>query len=162
MELKTGDILICRGNGKLSSIIKKVTKSEWSHTAQILVINDKVYVIDAQKEGILLRNLEFWKREYEYEFMIYRDKYPISDKAFISNALQYCGLKYDFVGLATGLFRTIFNFSSMPDKYRKNGKLWCSEYTMRLLFVHEPEEYTPQRVLDFLVQNNYDLVYKNY
>jgi hypothetical protein len=162
MELKTGDILICRGKGELSKIIKKVTKSDWSHTAQILIINKIAYVIDAQKEGVLLRKFEFWLHEFEYKYEVYRDPFPISELYYIDNALQYSGLNYDFKGLGSGLLRTLLCYKEMPNKYRNNGKFWCSEYTMKLQGVEDPEEYSPDRVRNYLIQNNFELIGSNY
>jgi len=163
IKFKTGDVLICKGKGALSKIIKGITKSEWSHTAQILIINNKVYVIDAQKEGILLRKFDFWCEEFDYQFEVYREtKEGINESYFIDNALQYSGVNYDFKGLSFGLLRTLLCYKEMPNKFRNNGSFWCSEYTMKLQGVQDPEEYSPERVRQYLIQNNFELITSNY
>jgi len=162
IELRTGDILICKSDRLISKIIQNVTNSEWNHTAQIIEINGKIYVIDAQKEGVIPRLLSFWNSEYGYKYEVYRKKTLIKEIYFIDNAMQYCGINYDKGGLGSGLFRTLFSFKTMPDKYRSNGKFWCSEYTMKLLGVQDPEEYSPQKVREYLISNDFLLVGKNY
>ena len=50
-ELKTGDVLHCRGKSLLSKIIRWATKSEINHTALFIWIWGEPYIIDAQDNG---------------------------------------------------------------------------------------------------------------
>lgn len=162
----TGDILICRGKRALSKTIMTATDSDWSHTAQIIVLDSKVYLFDAQSNGCCLRTFEYWCNKYDYEFKVVRPNIIRED--YVSYMLQFSGVEYDKKGLAVGLFKSILNkvfglFKSkdMKNKYRNNGKFWCSELTMKP-YVTNPEDYSPNDVDLFFNENNSKFVMDNY
>lgn len=58
--LKTGDILHCSGKKLLSRLIKKATKSKFSHSAVFIEIWGQPYILDAQIDGVNVRPLNDW------------------------------------------------------------------------------------------------------
>lgn len=161
MEAKytTGDIIICRGHSSLSQMIMKATKSNYSHTAQFIWIDNVLYVFDAQSNGSGLRKFEYWDSIYKYDFEVYRPKSIMGN--YVDFMLQFSGVPYDKKGLAVGLFKSLLikllKRKDMADKYRNNGLFWCSELTMKP-YVTNPEDYTPQKVYDFCIENNFELI----
>ena len=155
--LKAGDILVCRGNSKLSKTIMSATKGEFSHTAQVISLNGILYIFDAQKGGCMARTFKEWKRKYNYDFEVFRSRREIP-KYYSDHMMLYSGVEYDKKGLAVGLFKSLFlklfKRKEMSEKYRNNGLFWCSELTMKF-HVLNPEQYTPQKVYEWLIANNW-------
>ena len=153
-KLQANDILICRGDRALSKAILKATGGEWSHTAQVIKLNGKPYIFDAQEGGCMARTFEKWKDDFDYDFVVFRrnDANDFSDWF-----MQFSGVKYDKKGLVVGLgkafIKNLFKTKDeMKEKYRNNGLFWCSELTMKP-YVSNPEQYTPQDVYNFVKRN---------
>lgn len=165
-NIKTGDYGICKADRAVSKTIKFSTGSEFSHTTQFYWMYGVLYVIEAQDDGIVVLTFDAWRRKYNYEVEIFRDPFhPVNESMWITHAKHYLGVAYDRKGLAVGLFRSIVarvkKFLSlkpntdMNDKYRNNGKFWCSEYTAKLIGVRNPEDYSPQNIYDYFKRNNW-------
>jgi hypothetical protein len=159
MDYQTGDILICSGKSTLSKTIMNATKSNFSHTAQIIILNGIPYVFDAQKNGVCLRTIGYWKHTYQYEIITFRPTRLIEN--YEQFMLGFAGVPYDKKGLIVGLFKSLlinlFKRKDMNDKFRNNGLFWCSELTMKP-YVENPEDYTPQKVFDYCVQQNFEKI----
>lgn len=152
--LQPNDILICVGHSTLSKTILKATGGEWSHTAQVIKLNGKLYIFDAQEGGCMPRTFEKWKQDFDYDFVIYRRN--VSED-FSDWFMQFSGVKYDKKGLAIGLgkslIKNIFKTQDkMKEKFRNNGLFWCSELTMKP-YVSNPEQFSPQDVYDWVRRN---------
>ena len=79
-ELKGGDILHCSGTRLISRLIKRFTKSDYSHTAYVAEIWGKVYIIDSQRDGTNPRPLDKWLKKYQYNIIVARTKMSKSDR----------------------------------------------------------------------------------
>lgn len=165
--LKTGDILICSGNRLISRLIKFFTKSKVSHTANVLLIEGQIYIIDAQKEGIVLNSFKAWKKKYSYTYIIYRRNDVTDDeiwqKSFTKRALSQSGVKYDyellFIEHSLELIKDkyfAFNNSDVDRRFENNGKFVCSEFTMWLHKVPYAYKFTPQMVYEY-VKNSFNI-----
>lgn len=167
-NIKTGAVGVCWANREISEVIKFSTNSKFSHTCQFFWWNGILYVIDAQDRGFIPVTFENWKNKWKYEMIVFNPPYPIDEKQWCINAMNYSGVQYDKKGLAVGLFRSLINRGKeifgletnkdMKDKYRNNGLFWCSEATMRLIGAANPEDYSPQDVYDYLINNNWQIV----
>ena len=73
--LEDFDVLHCTGQKLLARLIRKFTKSEFSHTAIFRIIEGVPCVIDAQRDGVQVRTFERWQKEYNYKYVVsrYRD-----------------------------------------------------------------------------------------
>lgn len=129
-DLKTGDILHCRGNVLLSKIIRWFTKSDFSnHTAVVIECWGQIYVVDAQKDGVNPRPIDKWIEDYGYEVIVARPKVgPKDPKTFSIRAFTKVGnTGYDFKSLIlkhpwytiTGRWKT---------ETDSEEKMFCSEY----------------------------------
>lgn len=72
VNLKHLDILSCRRYTLLSWLIRKATKSPVNHTAIVVSIKKKTFVIDSQKDGTHLRPYKYWVKKYKYKFINHR------------------------------------------------------------------------------------------
>ncbi len=68
-DLKTGDVLHCRGKSLLSKIIRWATNSEINHTALFIWVWGEPYIIDAQDNGVNLKPFNEWVEKYNYNFI---------------------------------------------------------------------------------------------
>ena len=101
-DLKSGDLLICSTNRLLGRMIKKVSKSKYSHTAQVIKAYGEILVIEAQREGVNVINFETWRKKYNYNYLVARpDKTVVKDTTlFARNALSKTALRnYDIKAL---------------------------------------------------------------
>ena len=95
MDLQTGDILHCTRKSLLSWLIRKVTKSDFNHTALVIEIWDQIYIIGSQKEGTYPRSFNDWTKKYGYKYEISRP-FDINKEEFSKKAFSKSGTVYDF------------------------------------------------------------------
>lgn len=145
IELKTGDILHCKGKSWLSKAIRWWTKADFAnHTAVVVECWGQIYVVDAQKNGINPKPLEAWLREYEYDIIVARPIIgPKDERTFSIRAFLKVGLTgYDYVSL---IFR--HPWAILTGKWAKTDKtadkMVCSEYVAWLYQIEKPERITP-------------------
>lgn len=129
-SLNTGDILLCSGKRWLARIIKKFTKSKYSHVAIFARIEGLPYIVDAQRDGVNLRPFNEWVIEYNYDFDVRRPQYEIDNLSFLNKILEKVGnTKYDIGGL---ILKQPFELITGKWKYRgeekESSKMYCSEY----------------------------------
>lgn len=163
-KLRAGDILVCKGSSTLSKTILKSTKGVYSHTAQVIELNNKLYIIDAQEGGFIPRTFEYWRHTFDYDFRVFRNPTPTMNAIDISNwFMQFSGVPYDKKGLAVGLgksimknswFKFLLSDEKMAEHYRNNGMFWCSESSVKL-YVNDSEQYTPQKVYEWLLEKKW-------
>ena len=132
-NLKHGDILVCRRDSFLSNIIRKATKSEWSHTSLVIEVWGVLYIVEMQSKGIELISYTDWKEKWGYEYIIYRNsKAPLMYKAIAKSTLQKVGkrTKYDYF---TFIFRIPWKLKTERFRYRGEGvetrRMICSQFT---------------------------------
>ena len=161
MELKKNDILVCVGRSALSKAILKATDGQYSHTAQVIELNGELFIFDAQEGGCMPRTIKQWEYDFDYDYVVFRHIQEYRDLSMWF--MQFSGVKYDKKGLAVGLFKSlvknIFRTNdTMKEKYRNNGLFWCSELTMKP-YVKNPEQFSPQDVYEWLIDNaNFEII----
>lgn len=135
MKIKTGDILQVSGDKLTSKIIKKFTKSQWSHAGIFVWIWDELYVIEAEKRGIQItkwndvkyqggkttsKKLKLLKPDLEYR---------INEEELARFVLPYCGTEpYDFIGLLSQAFFQITGIWWGKTKEAAEKRMYCSEF----------------------------------
>ena len=127
-KLKSGDILICkRKTGLIARLIRLATKSEWSHTALYIELNNSPMIIEAQVNGVNLKAFDNWVDKYSYEYKIMRKKSPMDVK---DKAISKIGITaYDFESF---IIRQPWRL--LTGNYKNKGKkeekrMICSEFT---------------------------------
>lgn len=111
MQLRPYDIILQKGHkGIVSSLIRKITKAGYNHSA---IYMGNLHVIEAAANGVKVNNLNYSLGEFD-GFRYYR---PLSDEekdkieTFLMKAVNS---KYDFVEL----FMQLFNRKGgVPKKY---------------------------------------------
>lgn len=157
-NFKTGDILHCTGRRIVSKLIKKFTKSEFSHTALFIEIWGQPYVIDAQKDGVNLRPWNAWQEEYDYDFIAMRSPSSFDSKALAQRALTKVGnTGYDFEGL---ILRHPWQL--LTGKWDQKGdpfeRMTCSEFVMWVYGSEKAYRITPDNVFRWCVMNDWTAV----
>ena len=100
VDLKHGDILMCKRDSFLSGVIRNATKSEWSHTAIIIEIWGRLYIVDMQSRGIELNTFDDWVKKWNYDYIIWRYKNAnASYEKIAKRAVSKVGkrTKYDYI-----------------------------------------------------------------
>jgi hypothetical protein len=154
--MKHGDILICRRKSFLSRLIRKVTKSEWSHTAMILEVWGKIYILEMQRKGVELISYDEWVDKWGYEYVIFRNTKIFNEKDLGVKALSIVGrkVKYDYF---TFIFRIPYKL--VTKKYRYMGeeietkRMICSQLTGWLRDLPNWHKMTPESQFEYLHQN---------
>jgi len=114
-----------KGDGLLSSIIKYLTKSPYSHVE--LIVGNKWISSSPEDGGLYIRNLKPLKNNWDY--IDITDKVENIDYA-LSFAYSQIGTKYDYLGI-------IRIFTGIT---KKNNKWFCSEIVTVLLQKQQVEE----------------------
>ena len=160
-ELKTGDVLHCRGKSLLSKIIRWATKSEINHTALFIWIWGEPYIIDAQDNGVNVKHFKEWTKEYEYNYIIQRRPKQIAEKKLATKALSKVGTTaYDFEGLIIKqpieLITGKWNKKSFN---HEQDKMYCSEYVAWVYGVEESYRTSPKDFMDYCNENHWETIY---
>lgn len=157
MNLQTGDILHCTRKSLLSWLIRKVTKSEFNHTALVIEIWHQIYIVDSQKDGTQLRPFDVWQKKWGYKYKISR---PISidSEEFSKRALSKTDTGYDFSSL---LIRGPWKLLTGRWKKKKNefDKMYCSEFVAWCYDIKYDSIMSPKDLWEYC-QNNSD-IFKN-
>ena len=152
-SLKTGDILHCSGKKLLSRLIKKATKSKFSHSAVFIEIWGQPYIIDAQKDGVNVRPLNDWLEKYNYNITVHRSSNLVNEKTFAQRALTKVGhTAYDFESL---LIRQPIEL--LTGKWVEKGDttkaMYCSEYIAWIYGVEKAYKFSPQDLYEWCKAN---------
>lgn len=156
--MKTGDILFCKSKSWLSKAIRFVTSGTWSHTANVIVKDGKLYIFDAQKEGCFIRTFENWIDRYNYDYDYLTPPYEVDEKRFIKSCEELTGCPYDIKHLlrfGLDIVQGQVKYNTDFDKFGKNNKYICSELSAKLHGVSQPEKQTPQSLYNLLINNNW-------
>ena len=150
--LKTGDVLHCTRNSSISSLIRFFTNSKISHTAVVVEIYNKTYIVEAQKNGVNLKSLDNWILEFGYTYEISRPL-EVDEKEFTERALSVTGVTgYDFESL---LFRKPKEILTKRWRHRQNEhkKMFCSEYVAWIFELRQAEKLTPKDLYLFMTKS---------
>ena len=156
VQLRTGDILHCRGSRLLSRLIMKFTKSRFSHTAIVVECWGQLYIVDAQRNGVNPRPIEEWIKEFGYSYTISRpliigfDKKEFSLKAFS----KVGSTKYDLASLLWYHPRYILTgkWKGKPEQ-KAQGRMYCSEYVAWVFNMPNWWKLSPEAVFEYCELN---------
>lgn len=160
-NLKTGDVLHCRGKKLISKIIRWATKSQINHTAMFIWLWDEPYIIDAQDNGVNVKPFQKWVDEYHYDFIVQRKPKPIAEKKIATKAMSKVGLTaYDFEGLI--LKQPIELIAGKWHKKPANheqDKMYCSEFVSWVYGLEDSYRMSPKDFLEYCKENNWETIY---
>lgn len=129
IKLIVGDVLHCERNAVSSKVIRVFTKGK-THTAIVIEIWGKLYVIEAQGKGIVPIRLDYWLEKYKYKVVISRRIIPVDSKKYSSRAMSKSGrTKYDWFGtLICQPIYIITGYWIKRKKEVKDGRMYCSDF----------------------------------
>jgi cell wall-associated NlpC family hydrolase len=132
-EMKTGDVLMFAGRGALSSTIRDLTGSEFSHAGLVARWGDRVMVFESAARGVELMPASRVVCKYDGRVVWYRLKGTIDPDALINEALNLLRLRYSFWGLV----RFAWKIWTGGRKNRRDARgarsaLFCSEFVSRV------------------------------
>jgi hypothetical protein len=128
MELQAGDVLHCTSKGFLARAIQWFTKSRINHTALVIELQGKLFVIDSQRDGTNPRPLQEWMDKFNYEFCFHR---PLNHDIEVIQvrALAKSGhTSYDFAALLWHQPVYILTGKWIGRRHTADKKMFCSEY----------------------------------
>lgn len=154
-NLKTGDILHCSGKRLLSRLIKKFTKSKFSHSALFIEIWGQPYIIDAQKDGVNVRPWNDWCDTYNYNIEAQRSPNVIDYVEFSKRAMTKVGhTAYDIEGLV--LKQPIELLTGQWNrKKNEDDKMYCSEYVAWVYAVEKSYRMSPEDLYQWCLSNSF-------
>ncbi len=160
-ELKTGDVLHCRGKKLISKLIRWATKSQINHTALFIWIWGEPYIIDAQDNGVNVKPFDSWVKEYGYDYIVMRKPKAIAEKKIATKAMSKVGLTaYDFEGLLLKQPIELITgkWHKKPSNHEQD-KMYCSEFVSWVYGLNDSYRMSPKDFLDFCKDNGWDEIY---
>ena len=153
-NLKTGDVLHCRGKSLLSRLIIWATKSTWSHTALFIEIWEQPYILEAQRKDVHAIPYDEWLKKYGYDFEVSRNRNLTDYRLFSINAMSKLGTTgYDFASLfVRGPWLLITG--KWKKKKFEGDKMFCSEYVLWAHDVEKSYRMTPHQVYEYCIAVN--------
>jgi uncharacterized protein YycO len=111
-------ILFYKGNGLVSRVIKRTTRSEYSHVA--LQLNE-LHIIETDYKSPLLITHRYWTNT---EYDAYRVELTATQKKLIRDYMYArLGSRYDFLHFFSRFFNTVFGTRVI----KRKGRFNCDE-----------------------------------
>ena len=117
--IRVGDILLTKTNYELTNVFNPIPLA---HAAMVIEIKQKLVVIEALGEGVVLTNLfDFFKKKDLVNVYRYKHLGTVHPVDVTRAALRYKGAAYDY------------SFKLEAKKESRNVKLYCYELVIRVL-----------------------------
>lgn len=133
--IKDGDVLLYKGHGFVSWLIKKITGSEYSHAGFAVKWHNRLMVLEARnRPGIRVIPLSTSIDEYKGDVEWYTVKAHLTARQrlrLVQYAEEEIGKKYTTVLVAGNLFRKAFfgmTGEGTPDELEPSTRTFCSYY----------------------------------
>ena len=144
----------------------RFTKSKWSHTAFAVRFGEKVFIIDAQKDGLNLRPCEAWHAKYQYEILVcrsYKSNYKHSRSYLLDRAMGKIGVTaYDFQSLLIRQPWEIITGKWKNKGEKEDDRFVCSEFVAWTYSIEEWYKMSPEDVYQWCEQNGFEIITKNF
>ncbi len=137
-RLKNGDVLLYKGQGPISWIIKKVTKSEYSHSGIVVWWNNRLMVMEARsKKGVIVSPLSRSICGYKGTVEWYTAKKRLTKKErqkMVEYAEIELGKKYNTSLVLVDLIAKLFKITGLgtTDTLGESSKQFCSYYVAQI------------------------------
>jgi len=133
-QFKDGDILMFKGKGIVSTIIKWKTKSPYSHAGIVAWWNERLMVLEAVGKGVEARPISYLLKHYDGGFDYYRPKKDTGinndqRKKMTAFAQEQLGKEYATIHTIKFFLRLLFGLKmTRRDRAKPPGKFFCSQY----------------------------------
>ena len=147
--LETGDVLLCRREKLLSRLIMRVTKGSWSHSALVIKIGNLTCIVEAQANGIHLKDYDQWLKKWGYKYEAYRTNKSFNKNDILHKAIARCGTtRYDFLTFIIRIPIRLLTGKNKDrrDAFKRGKKMICSEFTAWIwdIEINGTNEITPK------------------
>lgn len=158
MELRSGDILICKGTSLISRLIMRFS-GDWSHSAIYAESWGAPGVIEAQRRGIHFKLWSYWVDRYAYDFVVFRYNKPFNERDIMLKSFSKCAsTKYDFFNLIIRMPIKLITGKSYRSK-NENKKMVCSEFVGWVWNMEMYHQMTPTEQYQYLMDSeDFDLI----
>jgi len=136
-QMRTGDLLLFRGNRLLSGVIERLSDSPYSHVAIVARWHDRVVAFQVDLRGVEVLpastmvckysgKVDWWALKPELRAASFKED------ALFDTALTLLGLKYGYWRLAELGLRILLGRTLNPkDAHATPDSLFCSEFVSR-------------------------------
>ena len=132
----SGDVLLYEGETFFSWIIKKVTRSRFSHSGIAVWWNERLMVMEAVSRGVVVTPLSASVGQYKGHVHWYASKRPLGEgdrKRMIVFAQEELGKEYALWKAVWVGIRLVFNWKTEErDELKREQKLFCSAYVAQI------------------------------
>ena len=140
--IKSGDILLCSGNGLFPKMIKKFTRSKWSHVGFIIRVDsiDRIMVLESVENiGVRCVPLSSYFNDYngsgkpyngEVNIARHNEMHEINITNLSQHAVDLLGHRYDTLEILRIFYRLAlpFFFKGHESLNKTDDVYICSEY----------------------------------
>jgi hypothetical protein len=124
-RMRGGDVLLFRGRGLLSWIIRKATGSDFSHAGLVFRFRERVYCLEAVGGGVRLAPLSWLVGVYHGEIHYFTlEADPKERQAALGFAFEQLCRRYDKIGLVRFGLTLLFGLRRSP---HQDDRWFCSE-----------------------------------
>jgi hypothetical protein len=137
-QIRTGDLLLFRGNRLLSGVIERLSDSPYSHVAILARWQDRVVAFQADEGGVAILpaskmvckyqgKVDWWSLKHHL-----RDSGVFQEDQLLNAALTMLGVKYGYLRLVELGIRILLGRTLNPkDAHATPDSLFCSEFVSR-------------------------------
>lgn len=156
-QVKHGDVLHCRRDTFLSKAISYITKSKkTSHTAIVLTVLSRTYVVDSQWDGTRWQTFEDWNDKYNYDVIITRPpEHYYTNIDLFSRVSDYLNVGYGYIDILRHLILNWFGIWIGSKREDKN--LVCSEFVLRVFGYQEAYKSNPLDAYIWCLENGFKI-----
>ena len=134
--IASGDVLLYEGEKFFSWVIKKVTRSRFSHAGIAVWWNERLMVMEAVGRGVVVTPLSASVGHYNGHVHWYTSKRPLSEeerKRMIIFAQEHLGKEYAHLKAIWVGIKLLFNWKpEKRDRLKREQKLFCSAYVAQI------------------------------
>jgi len=135
-QIKNGDVLMYKGRGLISSVIRWVTRSPYSHAALATWWNQRLMVMEAKGQGVIVNPTSRSILHYRGDVEWFSCKKEISEDdrlRMVTFAQEELGKSYGrWKAIILGLKILFIHDFEKKDRLKREKKLFCSEYVAQI------------------------------
>ena len=137
-NFKTGDIILTQGTSKLSNLIGRFQSKEsrefgkYSHSGIVWLAYGKIFIVEAQKEGIVITDYEeYYEKSGNFKkILLLKPVKKVDGSIFGEMMLPYIGrVRYDFFNLFISQPINILFDKWIGANKQRSKRFICHEWT---------------------------------
>ena len=135
-QIKNGEVLMYKGRGLVSSVIRWVTHSPYSHAALAVWWNQRLMVMEAKGQGVIVNPTSRSIRHYRGDVEWFSCKKEISEDdrlRMVKFAQEELGKSYGrWKAILLGIKILFEHDLEKRDRLKREKRLFCSEYVAQI------------------------------